>query len=80
MATELSAAPRKAFPAHQLPRMLGVTYKTAWFMAHRIREAMTPVAGSEPPLGGDGFVVEADETEIAPVPQKPSAPTRRKTS
>ena len=46
--------------------MLGVTYKTAWFMAHRIRDAMAPLPGSEPPLGGDGFVVEADETELAP--------------
>ena len=45
--------------------MLGVTYKTAWFMAHRIREAMAVDPKSEPPLGGDGgFVVEADETYI----------------
>jgi hypothetical protein len=44
--------------------MLGVTYKTAWFMAHRIREAMAPVPGSEPPLGGPGKIVEADETYI----------------
>src|SRR5580698_3993727 len=35
-------------------------------MAHRIREAMAPAAGSEPPLGGDGFVVAADDTEISP--------------
>jgi hypothetical protein len=45
--------------------MLGVTVKTAWFMSHRIREAMAPIPGDEPPLGGDGFVVEADETEIS---------------
>jgi hypothetical protein len=43
-----------------------VTLKTAWFMSHRIREAMAPTPNSAPPLGGDGFVVEADETEIAP--------------
>jgi transposase-like protein len=49
--------------AHQLMRMLGLgSYRTAWFMAHRIREAMKDdVAG---PLGGDGKVVEADELYI----------------
>jgi len=65
-ATHLLCSSKKGISSHQLSRMLSVTYKTAWFMAHRIREAMTPVAGQEPPLGGDGFVVEADETEIAP--------------
>lgn len=64
LATQLLTSSKKGISAHQLHRMLGVTYKTAWFMAHRIREAMTPAAGSEPPLGGDGFVVEADETYI----------------
>jgi transposase-like protein len=43
--------------------MLGVTYKTAWFMSHRIREAFIPDA-NEPPLGGEGKVVEADEAYI----------------
>jgi len=66
LATELLTASKKGISSHQLARMLNVTYKTAWFMSHRIREAMAPVAGQEPPLGGDGFVVEADETEIAP--------------
>jgi len=47
---------------HQLHRMLGVTYKTAWFMAHRIREAMNPASPS--PLGGAGKVVEVDETYV----------------
>ncbi len=64
LATELLTSSKKGISAHQLHRMLGVTYKTAWFMAHRIREAMAPAKGSEPPLGGDGFVVEADETYI----------------
>lgn len=63
-ANHLLCSSKKGISSHQLSRMLGVTYKTAWFMAHRIREAMAPVAGSEPPLGGDGFVVEADETYI----------------
>ena len=39
LATHLMAASKKGMSAHQLHRMLGVTYKTAWFMAHRIREA-----------------------------------------
>jgi transposase-like protein len=63
-ATHLLCSSKKGISSHQLSRMLGVTYKTAWFMAHRIREAMAPVAGSEPPLGGGGKVVEADETYI----------------
>ncbi len=46
--------------AHQLHRMLGVTYKTAWFMAHRIREAMSDADPG--PMGGEGKIVEADET------------------
>lgn len=63
-ATHLLCSSKKGLSSHQLSRMLGVTYKTAWFMSHRIRESMAPKAGSEPPLGGDGFVVEADETYI----------------
>ncbi len=55
----LMAASKKGISAHQLHRMLDVTYKTAWFMAHRIREAMTDPAPS--PLGGEGKIVEADE-------------------
>jgi transposase-like protein len=62
----LYSASKKGFSAHQLHRQLGISYKSAWFMAHRIREAMAPLPGFEPPLGGDGFVVEADETEISP--------------
>ncbi len=58
-ATHLMCASKKAISAHQMHRMLGVTYKTAWFMAHRIREAMrVPHTGK---LGGGGKVVEADE-------------------
>jgi len=59
-AVHLMCASKKGISAKQLERMLGVTYKTAWFMAHRIREAMyDEIAG---PLGGSGKVVEADET------------------
>ena len=63
LATELLTSSKKGISSHQLHRMLGVTYKTAWFMAHRIREAFIPDA-DEGPLGGDGQVVEADETEL----------------
>src|SRR5262245_41439895 len=61
-AAYLMASSKKGMSAHQLHRTLGVTYKTAWFMAHRIRLAMT----SEPSglLGSGGQVVEADETYI----------------
>lgn len=60
MATYLMCSSKKGISSHQLHRMLGVTYKTAWFMTHRIREAMRE--GFDTPLGGNGKVVEADET------------------
>ena len=53
---------KKGISSHQLHRMLGVTYKTAWFMTHRIREAMRE--GSLAPVGGAGKIVEIDETFI----------------
>jgi transposase-like protein len=62
LATYLLSSSKKGMSAHQLHRTLGVTYKTAWFMFHRIREAMTPTKGSQEPMGGKGKVVEADET------------------
>jgi transposase-like protein len=58
----LMAGSKKGISAHQLHRSLGITYKSAWFMAHRIREAMNLPA--EGPLGGPGKVVEADETYV----------------
>jgi len=57
----LMNASKKGISAHQMHRMIGVTYKTAWFMLHRIREAMANRTGL-PPMGGEGMVVEADET------------------
>jgi len=64
LASHLLAASKKGMSAHQLHRMLGVTYKTAWFMAHRIREAMKEDVASAGPIGGEGKTVEADETYI----------------
>lgn len=61
-ATDLLTASKKGISAHQLHRMLKVTYKTAWFMAHRIREAMKEETGPAAPMGGEGKIVEADET------------------
>src|SRR5262245_41651052 len=61
LATHLMCASKKGISAHQLHRMLGITYKSAWFMAHRIRESMTPRSDGGM-LGGPGKIVEADET------------------
>ena len=63
LATHLMCASKKGVSAHQLFRMLGFgSYKTAWFMAHRIREAMNPADPA--PIGGEGKVVEVDETYV----------------
>ena len=59
-AIHLLVSSKKGISSNQLHRTLGVTLKTAWFMSHRIREAMR--AGSFDPMGGSGKVVEADET------------------
>ena len=56
----LMASSKKGISSNQLHRTLGVTLKTAWFMSHRIREAMRD--GVAWPLGGEGQIVEADET------------------
>jgi len=55
---------KKGFSAHELHRALGITYKSAWFMAHRIREAMKTDHDNHGPLGGVDAVVEADETYV----------------
>src|SRR5208282_2020369 len=64
LAFRLYTSSKKGFSAHQLHRTLGITYRSAWFMAHRIREAMRDISPS--PLGGKDQVVEADETFIGP--------------
>ena len=65
-ATYLLCSSKKGMSAHQLHRTMGVTYKTAWFMAHRIREAMRELYPHHDPMGGEGKVVESDETYIGP--------------
>jgi transposase-like protein len=67
----LLCSSKKGISSNQLHRTLGVTLKTAWFMAHRIREAMR-VTGVEP-MGGAGEVVEADETFIGRLEGQPKA-------
>jgi transposase-like protein len=80
LCNHLICASKKGMSAKQIERMLGVTYKTAWFMCHRIREAMDGATGNDP-LGGADKVVEADETYVGgkaknrafrePAPKKP---------
>jgi transposase-like protein len=58
----LMTSSKKGISANQLHRTLGITLKSAWFMAHRIREAMK--SGGLEPLGGAGKIVESDETFV----------------
>lgn len=60
----LMSSSKKGVSAHQLHRMLGITYKSAWFLCHRIREAMGEDVVSGGPLGGEGKTVEVDETYV----------------
>ena len=61
-AVHLLCSSKKGFSAHQLSRILECDYKSAWFLAHRIREAMRD--GVLAPMGGAGKVLEVDETAI----------------
>ena len=63
LATFLLSASKKGISTHQMHRMIGVSYKSTWFMMHRIREAMRPLNPTEP-MGGEGKTVEADETYV----------------
>jgi transposase-like protein len=66
-AFHLGASSKKGFPAQQLHRELGCQYNTAWFLHHRVMEAMRRGGLDLPPMGGDGGLVEADETYFSPV-------------
>ena len=74
-AAHLLASSKKGISSHQLHRTLKVTYKTAWFMAHRLREAMR-TGGFAPPMGGEGKVIEADETYFGAVASPTYVTTR----
>jgi transposase-like protein len=73
-AVHLLCSSKKGISAHQLHRILEVQYKTAWFLAHRIREAMRD--GSLAPMGGLGGFVEADETYFGKTAEQPTQTTR----
>jgi transposase-like protein len=62
LAAHLMASSKKGMSAHQLHRMLGTNYETAWFLFHRLRECATKINPS--PIGGANKVVEADETYV----------------
>lgn len=64
LAVHMLTSSKKGMSANQLHRMLGVTYKTAWFMSHRIREAMVPEGDDAGPLGGLNQAVEVDEAYV----------------
>lgn len=66
-ANHLLCASKKGMSAKQIERMLGVTYKTAWFMMHRIREAMLTLPRG--PMGGPGKTVEVDEAWVGGSPK-----------
>lgn len=71
----LMSCSKKGVSAHQLHRVLGITYKSAWFLAHRIREAMRD--GSLAPMGGPGGIVEADETYLGRQEDPQPSPKRK---
>jgi len=71
----LMVSSKKGVSAHQVHRMLGISYKSTWFMMHRLREAMR--TGGLEPLGGEGKIVEADETYIGQVENPAPSPQRR---
>ncbi len=75
-AVHLMVSSKKGISAHQLSRVLEVQYKSAWFLAHRIREAMRSGDLAQP-FGGNGGAVEVDETYIG---FKRDVPTRRGTA
>jgi transposase-like protein len=79
LAVYLLCSSKKGMSSHQLHRTLGVTYKTAWFMTHRIRKAMETRGFA--PMGGGGKIVEADETywgQIKGQPKKAGGWTKHK--
>jgi transposase-like protein len=68
-AMHLLGSSKKGMSSHQLHRLLGISYKSTWFMMHRIREAMR--VGGLAPMGGNGGIVELDETAFGRVEGAP---------
>jgi transposase-like protein len=80
-AMHLMCSSKKGISSNQLSRILGCDLKTAWFISHRIREAMAPASGEAGPLGGKGKIVEADETYLSKSPKtRRKAPVHAKSS
>ena len=77
-AIHLVCSSKKGISANQLHRTLGVTIKTAWFMGHRIREAMR--SGNLSPMGGEGQTVEIDETIFGKIDGAPKKAGRGRSS
>jgi transposase-like protein len=73
----LLTASKKGVSAHQVHRSLGVSYKSSWFMMHRLREAMRS-GGLIPPMGGTGKTVETDETYFGTIPKAEIMPNHGK--
>ena len=71
----LLTASKKGVSAHQIHRSLGISYKSSWFMMHRLREAMRQ--GGLTPMGGEGKIVEADETYYGKTEQPRVSPQRK---
>jgi transposase-like protein len=75
-AFHMAASSKKGFSAHQLHRELGCQYNTAWFLHHRVMEAMRRGNLDLPPMGGEGSIVEADETYFGDTDQPRVSPRR----
>ena len=71
----LMTCSKKGISAHQVHRMLGISYKSTWFLMHRLREAMR--TGGLEPLGGEGKIIEADETYFGKADTQRVSPQRR---
>jgi transposase-like protein len=76
LAFRLMASSKKGISAHQLHRTIKVTYKTAWFMAHRVRGAMRLT--NPTPMGGEGEIIESDEAYWGPKDKDGNGMNRRR--